>query len=286
MLRRDCLGRYGISVPNFGSYGDVRALAELAHDADVAGWDGFFIWDHMIGDEAFGPTRIDPWIALAAIAMRTERLRIGTMITPLPRRRPWKLARETVTLDHLSGGRVTLGVGLGYPPEEYSTFGEDADDRVRAEKLDEGLAVLAGLWSGKPFAFEGTHFHVSETTFLPAPLQSPRIPVWVAGIWPSRRPLRRAARWDGVFPIKEGGMSPLSTEEVARIIAYVREHRTGGDPFDVVLSGESEGDGPVALKETLADYAAAGATWWLESLTDWRGTLSEMRDYVRNGPPR
>src|SRR5688572_30822646 len=117
--------KYGISIPNFGSYADVRAVAEMAREAEEVGWDGLFYWDHLVGDDVLGPVRIDPWVALGAIAIRTERIRIGTMVTPVARRRPWKLARETVTLDHLSGGRVTLGVGLGFPPEEFSTFGED-----------------------------------------------------------------------------------------------------------------------------------------------------------------
>src|SRR5438105_3220870 len=167
--------RYGVSVPNFGSFADVRKTAELARDAERAGWDGFFLWDHISAAASFDDKTpiADPWIMLAAIALATERIRIGTMITPLPRRRPWKVARETVTLDHLSGGRLVLGVGLGFPPEEYSLFGEDADDRVRGRKLDEALDVLTGLWSAKRFRFEGEHYTVRETTFSPAPRQSP-----------------------------------------------------------------------------------------------------------------
>jgi cytochrome P450 len=272
--------KYGISVPNFGSYGDVRVLAELAREAEAAGWDGFFVWDHVESGGAPGAPMCDPWIALAAVALATKRIRIGPMVTPVPRRRPWKLARETATLDRLSGGRVTLGVGLGFPPAEYSTFGEDADLRVRAAKLDEGLAVLAGLWSGRRFRHEGRHFRVGETTFAPQPVQSPRIPIWVAAMWPNLAPVRRAARWDGVVPI-HADITPLSSREVREILACVRAHRTGDGPFDVVLSGESSGDMPHVLQEPLRAYEEAGATWWLEVLTDWRGPLDAMRDQIR-----
>ncbi|HEU5324041.1 MAG TPA: LLM class flavin-dependent oxidoreductase [Methylomirabilota bacterium] len=276
--------KYGITVPNFGSYADVRAVAELAHDAEAAGWNGFFMWDHIQSGGEPGAPMCDPWVALTAVALRSERLRIGTMVTPVARRRPWVLARQSVTLDQLSGGRAVLGVGLGYPPEEFSRFGEEPDERVRGRKLDEGLDVLTGLWSGRPFRYGGARYRVAEVTFAPAPVQSPRIPVWVAGMWPNRAPFRRAARWDGAFPISQDG-TPLSPEEVAEIAAYVRRHRTGGEPFDLILSGESSGDSRFVWKEPLRAYEDAGATWWLETLTDWRGPIASMRDYVRKGPP-
>ncbi|MEX2246206.1 MAG: LLM class flavin-dependent oxidoreductase [Dehalococcoidia bacterium] len=277
--------KYGITVPNFGSYADVRATADLAHDAEAAGWHGFFVWDHIQSGGDPGSPMCDPWVALAAIALSTERIRIGTMVTPVPRRRPWVLARQTVTIDHLSNGRLTLGVGLGYPPEEYSTFGEDAGERARAQKLDEGLAVIAGLWSGKPFRYNGTRYRLRDVTFAPAPVQTPRIPVWVAGMWPHRAPFRRAARWDGAFPIHTD-ITPLSPAEVADVAAYVRRRRTSPEPFDLILSGESSGDGPLVWKEPLPAYEQAGATWWLETLTDWRGPLDAMRTLVRAGPPK
>jgi alkanesulfonate monooxygenase SsuD/methylene tetrahydromethanopterin reductase-like flavin-dependent oxidoreductase (luciferase family) len=277
--------KHGISIPNFGSYADVRAVAELARDAENAGWDGLFYWDHLVGDDVLGPVRIDPWVALGAIAMRTERIRLGTMVTPIARRRPWKLARETVTLDHLSGGRVTLGVGLGFPPEEFSTFGEDADERTRAERLDEGIHILTGLWSGQEFQFSGKHYQVKSTTFQPQPLQVPRIPVWVAGIWPAKAPMRRAAKWDGAFPIRNGGVTPLTPADVAEISAYIAAHRHSTGPFDFVVAGESSGGGPVRIKEPLRDFESAGVTWWLESINDWRGSFDEMRQLVRPGPP-
>jgi alkanesulfonate monooxygenase SsuD/methylene tetrahydromethanopterin reductase-like flavin-dependent oxidoreductase (luciferase family) len=193
--------KFGVYLPNFGAFGEARTLAELAHDAEAAGWDGFFIWDH-IARPMHTPV-VDAWVALSAIAMRTERVRIGALVTPLPRRRPWKLARETASLDRLSNGRLVLGVGIGSSggqPVEWEAFGEELDLKKRGEMLDESLEIINGLWSGEPFAFNGKHYQVKESQFLPTPLQTPRIPVWVAGNWPHHAPFRRAARWDGMIP--------------------------------------------------------------------------------------
>jgi len=192
--------KFGLMLPNTGrSYGNPSLLLELANSAEQAGWDGFFLWDH-IGGGGNSPTA-DPWICLGAIAGQTRTMRIGTMITPLSRRRPWKVAREIVTLDHLSQGRVILGVGLGdRVNKDFRSFDEVSDPRTRAEMLDEGLDILAGLQSGESFSFSGRHYRISEALFVPAAFQTPRIPVWVAAHWPNRRPLQRAARWDGVLP--------------------------------------------------------------------------------------
>ena len=276
--------RYALNMPNFGSYANIPDLVALAKDAEAAGWDGFFLWDHISPAASPGAEFCDPWMALTPVALATEGLRIGTMITPLPRRRPWVLARQVATLDQLSNGRVTLGVGIGYPPEEYRLFGEETDERVRADKLDEGLEILAGLLSGEPFRFAGEQYQVDEVAFLPAAVQA-HVPVWVAGMWPNRRPMRRAARWDGAFPIR-ADIQPLTPDEVREIRGYVEAHRESSEPFELVLSGESSGDSPFALKHPLSEYEAAGVTWWLETLTDWRGTVGEMREYVRGGPPR
>jgi hypothetical protein len=179
--------QYALYLPNFGAEHNARGLADLAHEAEESGWDGFFLWDHIIAGEA-GMPMLDVWVALAAMAMTTSRIRLGATVTPLPRRRPWKLARETVTLDYLSNGRLTLGVGLGVP-EDYKPFGEDSDNKIRAAKLDEGLEILTGLWSGKPFEHHGQVYHIEKTTFSPPSLQQPRIPIWV---W--RRPWTSFAR--------------------------------------------------------------------------------------------
>ncbi len=278
--------QYGLTMPNFGSYADVRALVDLAREAEAAGWDGFFLWDHIQnsgGGEEAAPM-CDPWVALGAIALATERIRIGTMITPLARRRPWVLARQAVTVDRLSNGRLILGAGIGFPRDEYTTFGEDGDERVRGDKLDEGLDVLAGLWSGRPFSHEGEHYRIAETTFLPSPVQSPRVPVWIAGMLPATRPLRRAARWDGMFPIASD-LRVLAPGEIATVASEIRRHRTSDAPFDLAVGGETSPGGPYRRTEPLSAYEDAGATWWMESLTDWRGSIDNMHAFVNNGPP-
>jgi alkanesulfonate monooxygenase SsuD/methylene tetrahydromethanopterin reductase-like flavin-dependent oxidoreductase (luciferase family) len=280
--------RYAVNVPNFGPYADPRTVAALAADAEAAGWDGLFIWDHVTFIKVWTLEIGDPWIILTAAALATERIRLGTLVTPLPRRRPSKLARETVTLDRLSGGRLVLGVGLGAPPEdEYGTFGEATDPRTRASKLDEGLEVLTGLWSGRPLTFHGRHYQVDDVTFHPTPAQQPRIPVWVAGEWPGTGPFRRAARWDGVAPMKAGG-SPesLTPAEVSGVVELVGAHRSGRGPFEVVVGGITEGRDPAADRDAVAALADAGATWWSEWLTPLRGDLEVVRARVRHGPPR
>ncbi len=281
--------QYGISIPNFGIYSNPRRLAELAHEAEESGWDGFFVWDHLLFEKKWRLEVADPWVLLSAIAMRTERVRLGPLVTPLPRRRPWKLARETVTLDHLSNGRLILGVGLGYPPQdEFEQFGEAGDDKVRAKKLDEGLDILAGLWSGEPFSYQGEYYHIGEeTVFLPRPVQAPRIPVWVAGFWPKKAPFRRAARWDGVYPLSMNGEwdENIPVDDLRATVAYINSQRTSDAPFDVVAGSYTPGD-PAAGAEIVAPYIEAGATWWVESITEMRGSEEEMRQRVRQGPPR
>ena len=264
--------------PNFGEYYDPRTLAELAHEAEAAGWDGFFIADHMAlgGNQRFA----DPWIALAAIAMRTERVRIGPMVTPLPRRRPWKVAREAVSLDRLSNGRLILGVGLGSPDDlEFEHFGEPGDPRVRAAMLDESLEVLSGLWTGEPFKYQGEYYRLEETAFVPGPVQSPRIPIWVAGTWPRVAPLRRALKWDGYFP---EGTTP---DDVSDVVRYVATHRTSDEPFDIAFGNRRPMAESARQLEEIAAYAEAGLTWWMQRLGPNYGSFDESRTRVRQGPP-
>ena len=167
--------KFSFNIQNFAPFDDVHRVVELAKEAEAGGWDGFFLWDHIHWD---GPPMLDPWVTLAAIAMATERIRFGALVTPLARRRPWTLARETVTLDHLSRGRLIVGAGLGFPVDvEFERLGEETDDRVRAQKLDEGLDILTGLWSGEPFSYQGEHYQLDNVTFLPRPVQQPRIPI-------------------------------------------------------------------------------------------------------------
>jgi alkanesulfonate monooxygenase SsuD/methylene tetrahydromethanopterin reductase-like flavin-dependent oxidoreductase (luciferase family) len=229
---------FAIDTPNFGDYADPHLLAQFAREAEHAGWDGFFLWDHI---GAGWPYPVgDPWVQLAAMAMTTERIKLGTTVTPLPRRRPWQLARQVVTLDHLSRGRVILGVGIGSDSaQEYSCFGESSGDRVHAAMLDEGLAILEGLWRGQPFSYQGVHYQLDHAQFLPTPMQEPRVPIWVAGIWPQKRPFRRAAQWDGVCPI---GRERIPTpEDIQEMLGYIRQYRQADKPFDVVLGAYRTG---------------------------------------------
>lgn len=288
--------KYGLSIPPFGDYAHPRKLAEMAHEAEQAGWDGFFIWDHIFMDPTFHPCA-DIWVALAAMSMTTTRIRLGPMITPLARRRPWKVARETVSVDQLSDGRLTLGVGLGEPAKwDFGFMGEETDARIRAEKLDEGLAILKGLWTAEPFSYQGTHYQLNEVIFRPAPVQQPRIPVWVGGNWNKPRPQQRAARWDGYFPLKWG--ETITIDDWRTMMQAVNAHRP--DPaaaFDWVHGGQLPGDNPAAAAAIVAPYAEVGVTWWVEDASPYRwgwkwedqftAEATQLMDTrIRQGPPR
>jgi alkanesulfonate monooxygenase SsuD/methylene tetrahydromethanopterin reductase-like flavin-dependent oxidoreductase (luciferase family) len=274
--------RFAVDLPPFGDFADPAAVLDLAVAAEAAGWDAFFLWDHVARADTALPVA-DAWIDLAAVAAATTRIRIGPMVTPLARRRPWVVARQTVTLDRLSAGRLILGVGLGNDRgRELSTFGEETDPRARARLLDESLDVLTALWAGEPTTYAGERLRVDGARFLPTPLQRPRIPIWVGGEWPNRAPLRRAARYDGVFPV---GVDRLTPDDVADLVAYVRAHRApDAGPFDVVVSGRggAHHDGSPA---DLAALAAAGVTWWVESLQP-DDAPADARALVAAGPPR
>jgi alkanesulfonate monooxygenase SsuD/methylene tetrahydromethanopterin reductase-like flavin-dependent oxidoreductase (luciferase family) len=275
--------KYGIHAPNFGSFGNARDLARMARDAETGGWDGFFLWDQLLWLQPESPPTVDPWVALAAMATVTERIRLGTLVTPVARRRPQKLAREVVTLDQLTGGRMVLGVGLGEDDfKEYSGFGEPADYATHAQMLDEGLAVITGLWSGQPFSFSGKHYMVDGVQFLPPPVQRPRVPVWVGGAWPNKRPFRRAARWDGVAP--QGLHGALTPQDVREIGNYIREHRSSDEAFDIAYIGNLPGAKDRAV-EIVASYEEAGVTWWLESFSGYASTpVEDIRAILRKGP--
>lgn len=286
--------KFGINVPNFSCFGDAARLSQLANEAEEAGWDGFFIWDHIA--RPFKTEVVDPWVALAGIAMRTNRIRIGTMVTPLPRRRPWKVARETMSIDRLSNGRLIFGVGIGSKgggQVEWAGFGEEMDLPTRGEMLDEALEIISGLWSGDPFSFSGKHYHVQDAQFLPPPVQSPRIPVWIGGYWPNKVPFRRGARWDGIFPLFTGD-EESHLDQLKETIRYVQDLRQDNDPFDVAYLGTpTPGDDLQLAGEIVAPYAEVGVTWWMEPLnptlydSEWEGVwpYESMRERVIMGPP-
>ena len=278
--------KFGFTIPNFGPYADAAAVAELAATAEQSGWDGFVVWDHIVF--ADGMPVGDPWVLLTAVAMKTERIMIGPMVTPLPRRRPWVVARQTVTIDHLSGGRLVLGVGIGVPPEaEFGTFGEPTGVRERAERLDEALDVIVGMWSGEPFTYDGEYYRVKETTFLPRPLQQPRIPIWVAGTWPNKAPFRRAARFDGVYPLADdNGMPTLITPQgVSEVVDNIASQRADMDGYDVSAAVVLTGD-PGEDRQRVGAFEDAGVTWAHIGPANEGETFEDVARWVAAGPPR
>lgn len=268
--------KHALNLPNMA---EPAVLVELATAAEASGWHGVFLWDHVAYADAVELPVVDPWVVLGAIAQATSRVRVGTMVTPLARRRPWRVAQEVATLDHLSRGRATLGVGLGWPVvEDFERFGEPGDDRTRAALLGEGLELIAALWSGERVRHDGEHFTV-EATMRPAPVQRPRPPVWVAGMWPNRAPFRRAARWDGVVAMSaatDEGPPLLRPDAVAAIVELIEQERARDEPFDVVVSGHWE--------HTPAEYADAGATWLVSSWDAEPGWVDQLRERAEHGP--
>jgi alkanesulfonate monooxygenase SsuD/methylene tetrahydromethanopterin reductase-like flavin-dependent oxidoreductase (luciferase family) len=276
--------RYGLALPTGGECGDPRFLVELAERAEAAGWEGVFLEDYVVfqGDPT-APT-CDPWIALAGMALRTERVVLGTAVTPLARRRPWIVARQAAAIDQLSAGRMVLGAGLGDVGDHvgrdasFTHFGEEADARRRAGMLDEALEIVAGLGTGEPFSYRGEHFTVDEVSFVPPPVQRPRIPIWIGGGYPNPGPTRRAARWDGslLYGVPEHDLSP----EDVRAIREAASDR----PYDIVVGGRARQEDWEAERERLRAIGSAGATWWAEYVpADGRDA---MRAGVDRGPLR
>jgi alkanesulfonate monooxygenase SsuD/methylene tetrahydromethanopterin reductase-like flavin-dependent oxidoreductase (luciferase family) len=270
--------RYGVTMPAFAEWSDPRTVVAIAADAEAAGWDGFFLWDHVTWNPQWGgtPPIADPWICLAAAATVTSRVTLGPIVTPLPRRRPQVVAREIVSLDHLSGGRALLGLGLG-DEFEYTAFGEPSRDR--GSRLDEAMAVLTGLLSGEGVDFDGEHFRVHSPPSLPQPVNG-SIPIWVGGHWPNPAPFVRAARYDGVVPRKVG----MERGEVFTVedLEAMRSLIARDGDFDYVMSGLTASP---AANDAVRKWEAAGATWWLEAIHPFGGAAERMRDRVRAGPP-
>jgi alkanesulfonate monooxygenase SsuD/methylene tetrahydromethanopterin reductase-like flavin-dependent oxidoreductase (luciferase family) len=272
--------KYGFVLPG----GTARIAADFAREAEAAGWDGFFVWEALWATDA--------WVSLAAAAMVTEQIRLGTMLTALSRMRPWKLASEAATLDDLSGGRAILSVGLGAPETGFAEFGEVTDRKQRAELLDEGLDIVTGLWQGQPFSYEGKHYQIKPLEFPaapPPPAQKPRIPIWVVGAWPRRKSMARALRYDGLLPnvmdALEARMGRPTPDEIRAMRAYVTANRTEPGPYDIVVEGTTPGDDAGAWRELVRPYAEAGATWWLEAKWDAPDQESVLAR-IRQGPPR
>jgi len=268
-------------MSNLADHADPRLAIHLARAAEEAGWEAFFLWDHL--GFAWGLPSSDPWITLSAVAVSTIRLKLGTAITPLARRRPQVVANALGSLDLLSGGRMIFGAGLGGMTEEFTAFGEPGAAKERAAMLDEGLAVLDRLWSGETVTHHGQHYDVENVSLAPLPFQRPRIPIWIGGESPPA--LRRAARWDGwLAPTTSPDGRPIMGKDpgrIAEMVAEIRRHRTTDSSFAVAVDGYSDPDDPTLPHA----YEAAGATWWLESIHDMRGSADEMIARVAAGPP-
>jgi alkanesulfonate monooxygenase SsuD/methylene tetrahydromethanopterin reductase-like flavin-dependent oxidoreductase (luciferase family) len=284
---------YGLNLANGGPYADPRTMADLAALAEHSGWDGIFLEDYLVYQNKTGTPTYDPWVCLAAMATCTERIRLGTNVTPVPRRRVAKLAAEAVTLDHLSGGRVTLGVGLGDAWDvALANLGEQTDTRERAAMLDEGLEVLVGLWSGTPFTYSGRFYQVGNVTLLPRPVQTPRILIWIGGQYPKSGPVRRAARWDGsclFIPTDYSSASVTSRDwtpdDVRTFLATVADLRPpGAGAFDMAVGGRERHADWQAERALIKDLSEAGATWWVEWIPPSDRTTAETA--IARGPLR
>lgn len=287
-----------IYAPIFKDYGEPARLVELARTAERAGYDAFFVWDHLAIEASGALDIVDATVMLGAIAQATTRIRFGAMVTPLARRRPWKLAKELNTLDRLSRGRVILGVGLGEPAAvEFGCFGEDASATGRAQRLDEGLALLDPLLRGATVNHRGRHYTVTNARLAPPSLQQPRVPIWVA--LPARAGLRRAARWEGCFPVKvpsaivDGTVSRaewsewwLSPAETAEACAYVQALRASHAPYAFTATGRVAHESAAAAGARLREYRDAGANWWLEWIDDAPGSYETTLRAIARGAPR
>lgn len=293
--------KYAVYAPTFNDYGEPARLVELALVAEQAGWDGFFIWDHLVLESGGRVALVDATVTLGALAQATSRLTLGAMITPLARRRPWKVAKELATLDHLSGGRMVFGAGLGEPADlEFAAFGEDPAAAARAERLDEGLTVFDTLVRGERMSYDGRHYRLENVQLAPPARQRPRMPVWIAASLPARAGLRRAARWDGVVPVQiparvqagdvhasagwpDWWPEPATFAEAVRWVTAARGGVTTG--FDFVASGRVAGLPPGAAQARVQAFAEVGATWWFDWVDEAPGTFDATVKAIAAGPP-
>lgn len=271
------------------SAGSVHDYVTMAREAEACGWDGIFAWDDIVVE----PVPVfDPWVVLGAMAAVTESITLGSMVFSLARRRPWKVARETITLDNLSNGRLVIPVGFGGDWDGgYSRVNTDQPDRrSRREKLDECLDILELAWTGEPFDYTGKHYQCTELQFLPRPVRQPRIPVWTVGAWPHEKSLARSARWDGIIVTDRspgvGEFDGVSAETVGALRDWMRAHRDTLDGFEVVVEGETSGTDHAADRARLDPLAEAGATWWIESRWGADVTADVLLERIKQGPPR
>ncbi len=271
--------KFGIYIANHGITSNPQDYIKLAKSAEECGWEGFFIWDHVFLPWSPDEHVLDSWSILAAIATQTNKLTLGTTVTPLARRRPMVVARQAITIEKLSGGRFILGVGLG-GTEEFKALGEEEDPKIRGEMLDESLEILKGLWSGKPFTFDGKHYKIKEPVkFKPAG----KIKIWVGGNWPNKKPFRRAAKYDGVFPLKAGSDPSIYPQDLQEIMSYIRKYRKSTESFEFVKSIYTIKDKEHDVY--IHDFIDVGVAWLLEAFWPGRCSLKEIQERIEQGPP-
>jgi alkanesulfonate monooxygenase SsuD/methylene tetrahydromethanopterin reductase-like flavin-dependent oxidoreductase (luciferase family) len=268
---------YGFIIPDMTD-ATTNAIVGLARDAEAAGWDAIFFWD---GDWGYSP-----WITLAAMAVQTERVRLGAILHPLAWRQPWLFARETASLDQLSNGRLIVSIGLGAVDEQdfargRTRFGTPVDRNIRAQLLDEGLEIVDRLWSGQAVSFHGEHYQLEDFRMRPTPVQSPRVPIWAVGVWGRRKSMARVLRCDGMLTHESAAIA-----EIQAIKAFVDEQRTQTSPFDIVMEADTRGDTPEQARAKVRDWAGAGVTWWVETMWSPESSVADARTRIEQGPPR
>ncbi len=272
--------KFGLALP----YNQVKEVAGWAKMAEAAGWDGCFLGDAIWCE--------DPLVALAAAAMTTSRIRLGTMVIPVPLRRPWKIASEAVALDRLSDGRSILGLGTGAVWMGWHGFPDEVTNaRVRAEMLDETIDILTLLFRREPFDYAGNHYHLKltlldEMYYPPQPVQQPRIPLWAPLLWPRQKSMQRILKCDGMLPEKpdpDGKPQELSPGDVSEMKAFIDANRNPATPFDIVVSGNTQDLDGSRQKDKILPWLDAGATWWIEGL--WDAPVEAVTERIRRGPP-
>jgi len=283
--------KYAVDLASAGAAGDAQTMSELAHIAEESGWDGVFLEDYIVWQGHADIPTYDPWITLAAMAMRTQQVRLGTMVTPMPRRRPWKLAQELTTLDHLSNGRMILGVGLGDNEQaggrvsSFANFNETVDPKQRAHMLDEGLEIITRIWSGEPFSFDGEFYKLYDVQMAPKPIQQPRIPIWVGGGYPNRGPVERALLWDGSCMYKQQGHW-LQPDDVRSLRERVVAKRGTAGGYEINVGGAERWEDENKQRAYMESIAAEGVTWWHEYIPPNVGGLEVLRTLIERGPLR
>jgi alkanesulfonate monooxygenase SsuD/methylene tetrahydromethanopterin reductase-like flavin-dependent oxidoreductase (luciferase family) len=274
--------RFGIIL----NTGTLDQIGDLAATAEDAGWDGVFYWDAVHLPD-FGDM-FDPWVALTVIAQRTRRATLGAIVMAVPRHKPWQFARAATSVEHASHGRLVLPLGIGALDDTaFAGVGEPTGTRERAERLDDTFEFLEKAWTGEPFRLEGRHHRTDEMTFLPRPIQRPRIPIWVVGAWPREKSMQRVLRYDGLLPNKlkpEGGQETVMPNDLRAMADWIGERRGTLDGFDIVSEGRTADMDADAARAVVKPWADAGATWWTEA--DWRGSYDDLRRRVDQGPPR